>query len=441
MRRRVWAFIRQADILLSFQIGLPSMAEESSFESSLPRNIHDNDDFDEDCTVLPEALPDSESTQISFLIAKTKLAFGFARALKEICGANSIRWERVLEIDRELRCIYEKIPDNYRLNQLSIGDSLILTSSRFVLASIHHKSLCVIHSRFLEAAKLDSKYAYARRVCLTSAMAILRFQAIQNQKIPVDGNMRSLTNYQTSLAIHDYLLAATIISSDLSSNTPADNAINGPSLQGVPTRVEMIQALEISARIFNQMGDHSMEAYRAADVLEMLVAQFKAGDPRALQSLKDLHIFQAEQSSWLFGNSLVPNSAVENLQSMPQARCTTSEEAPSTALYAESSLESATLSGRTHQISQEAPHSSDDNVNIDGLMLERLESLETAALDCPSTWATTAETSFYLHPSPSSPMLPPSELSGCWYIPEDENSNVSYRSSLEFSEILSSLYR
>lgn len=291
MRRRTWTFLRQADILISFQVGLPSMLGLNPFQCPTPLNLRD-EDFDERCIALPQALPDSEATQISFLIAKSKLAFGFARAVENINSANSMQCRRVLEIDRELRDIYDSVPDHYKLGRLSSEDSLILTSSRFVLSSIHHKSLCVVHSRFLEKGKTDPRYLYSRKVCLTSAMSLLRFQAIQNQKIPVDGHMRSLTNYQTSLAIHDYLLAATIISAELCSSLRRSNSAHQLS-PGVPSQTEMIKALQLSAQIFSQMGDQSMEAYKAGDVLGMLTRKLRANDDKnSLQSLKKSHPYR-----------------------------------------------------------------------------------------------------------------------------------------------------
>jgi hypothetical protein len=280
MRRRVWAFIRQFDILISFQVGLPSMMPIRSHESALlPRNIYDDDgSFSETSTQLPPRLPDSEPTQISYLISKTRLAFGFARAVDELDRLRTVPFERLLEIDRELRQIYNSIPDYHKVAPLSCDDSLIVTSARFVLASIHHRTLCVVHSRFLDLAQTDQRYQYSRRVCLTSAMTILRFQFIQNQDIPVDGRLRSLTNYQTSFAIHDYLLAATIISTELCSNNGAGRDGSARNqLRGIPSRADMVKALEVSARIFDQMKDQSMEAYKAADVLSMLVKKLKPG--------------------------------------------------------------------------------------------------------------------------------------------------------------------
>ncbi|KAJ9602582.1 hypothetical protein H2200_012775 [Cladophialophora chaetospira] len=281
LRRRTWAHIRSADIMFSFQLGLPSMVRIQSFDDPFPRNIHDDEDFSEDCTAIPPALPDSELTQISYLISKSKLVFAFQRALEEISRPDSMRWERVLEIDRELRHIYENVPDYWKLGQLSTPDSLVVIAARFNLSSIHHKALCVLHSRFLDSKSADDRFAYSRRVCLSSAMSILRFQAIQNQKIPVDDHLRSLTNYQTSLTIHDYLLAATIISADLFSGRSTQH-----SAQGVPPRSEMIKALELSSRIFYQMRDQSMEAFKAADILKMLVRKFQAEDQTSPKEIR-----------------------------------------------------------------------------------------------------------------------------------------------------------
>ncbi len=277
MRRRVWAFIRQGDIMISFQLGLPAMVDLSDADLNLPRNIHDDDNFDEDCAVLPPALPESVATEISFLLAKTRLAFGFARAAAEINRSPSIKWERILEIDRGLRHIYDTIPGAYKLGVLSQQDSLIISSAKFTLANIHHKSLCIIHSRFLELARSDHRYLYSRKVCLSSAMSILRIQAIQDQDIPVDGKIRSLTSYQTSLTIHDFLLAAAIISSDLCScNTPEPSVHGRASASGIPSRADMVRALSVSAQIFGRMQDRSKEACKAADVLSMLVGKLEA---------------------------------------------------------------------------------------------------------------------------------------------------------------------
>lgn len=419
MRRRIWAYLRQADILISFQLGLPSMVGRYSLEVPLPRNINDDEKFDEDCTVLPPALPDSEPTQVSYLLMKTKLAFAFARALKEISCADTIRWERILEIDRELRRLYDNIPDHYKLGQLSSRDSLVLTSARFVLASIHHKSLCVVHSRFLEIAKTDYRYIYSRRVCLSSAMAILRFQAIQNQEIPIDGRLRSLTNYQNSLAIHDYLLAATVISADLSANASTSSPTNQPSLQGMPTRAEMIKALGLSARIFRQSQDRSMEAFKAADVLEMLVGKFEARGYNPARSPTDGQGSQSSRSSWSKSTSLMapPISTARQTSPRPPSEdviCNPASTNPTAVIDSEAYSSNARPSRLlSHHLSR-MPRSTDTQT----ISQERPGFSEQLDLDAFTSWPELGNNSI-IQSLPFHKAFPELDASIDWAIPQD----------------------
>lgn len=416
MRRRAWGFIRQCDILVSFQMGLPSMITPRLLEAPLPRNIHDDDSFSEDCSMLPPALPDSEPTQISYLIAKAKLAFGLARALEEITGSEPIRWERMLEIDRELRHIYDNVPNYYKIGQLSTEDSLVLVSCRFVLSSIHHKSLCTVHSRFLEIAKFDHKFIYSRRVCLSSAMSILRFQAIQNQDIPVDGGLRSLTNYQTSLAIHDYLLAATILAADLSSSTP-ENTTNQQPLPGVPTRSEMIKALRLSAQIFGQMQDQSMEAYKAADVLDMLVRKFEGEDQRGMKGSKGPLNLVSEQLPASMSNAMRPPYVPSKRQtSFCSSSDVTNKISPIVNLKSGTSLDFA-----NHKNIQQPSRMSSQptqNAALDSVAPKRPASMEMSNLDLLSSWPQLQDGGYGPPASLIPQMFPELESSADWITPD-----------------------
>lgn len=414
MRRRVWTFLCQADILISFQAGQPSMIDLDSCEERMPRNIYDNAVFDESCKELPLGLPDSEPTEVSFLIAKAKLAFGFARALKSISHSiDLIRWESILEIDRELRRIYDGIPEHYKLGQLSIRDSLVLTSARFVLSSIHHKSLCVVHGRFLGISKKDHRYLYSRRVCLSSAMSLLRYQAIQNQEIPVDGGLRSLTSYQTSLAIHDYLLAATIICTELCSNTPCGNSTHQSSTQGIPSRGEMIKALSVSARIFKQMKDRSMEAYKAADVLEMLVGKFEAVGRNGVRNVKGpLGLSQANHPSLPTTHGLLSPSASIDRQKSPRPLSRTAGSVSA------GSNPGNTNSSKSSQPLLRIPGHGRQSACADTPLIERPGLFEQSDSGVFQAWSD-AQDNHFGSQSPLFPqMLPEFEPSATWMVPE-----------------------
>lgn len=274
MRRRVWTFIWQADIFFSFQHGFPAMVKIEFPEKILPRNIYD-ESFGPHCVELPASFPDSEPTQISYLICKARIALGLARALKELNQEDiPPPYEKVLEIDRNIRETYAKAPDHFRLRSMAEQqlDQVSLIYARFALASVHHRALCVVHSRFLEAARMDARFVNSRRTCLESAMALLSLQAIQHQEVRAEGQTKRLTNYINSLITHDFLLAATILCTELSIDRGRDSF---PFPVTGPTRAEMIESLDRSAEIWSQMRDESIEAYKASDVLGMLLKKLR----------------------------------------------------------------------------------------------------------------------------------------------------------------------
>jgi hypothetical protein len=111
MRRRVWTFVRQSDLLFSFQVGLPSMIRTVDSDTELPRNLYD-DDFDENCKELPPSRPANEPTPISYLIAKARLAYVFGRVTELTSSVQSESYDKVMELDAELRRARDLIPEH-----------------------------------------------------------------------------------------------------------------------------------------------------------------------------------------------------------------------------------------------------------------------------------------------------------------------------------------
>lgn len=132
MRRRIWTFVRQADLLFSFQISLPSMIRLGDCDTDLPRNIYD-DEFDEDSKELPPARPTSEATPVSYMIVKARLAFGFGRVLEHTQSVAASSYEEVMKIDNSLREVRDTLPDHLRVRSMqeSALDPAALIMSRF----------------------------------------------------------------------------------------------------------------------------------------------------------------------------------------------------------------------------------------------------------------------------------------------------------------------
>jgi hypothetical protein len=145
MRRRVWTFVRKADLLFSFQVALPSMIRSSDSDTELPRNLYD-DDFDEDCKELPPPRQLSEPTPISYLIAKSRLTYAFGRVVEQSSAISTASYEKVMEIDADLRQAKDLIPDHLQIRPMEECElepvNLIL--SRFAVSILEFASLILV---------------------------------------------------------------------------------------------------------------------------------------------------------------------------------------------------------------------------------------------------------------------------------------------------------
>ncbi|EAS33271.3 C6 transcription factor [Coccidioides immitis RS] len=277
MRRRLWSFIRCADLLFSFQVGLPSMVRSGDSDTDIPRSLHD-DDFDENSTALPPGRPFNEPTPVSYLVAKTRLAFVFGRVLEHSQKVKGSTYEEVMEIDKALRQARELVPEHLHVQPISECDKdpAYLIMSRFGIMSIYHKAQCVLHRPFLNHARENPRYIYSRRTCIDSSMELLRFQLMLHGASRPNGKLRHRTWYSSSFSSHDFLMASTIIALDLyhdyrsHSSEPLYNTAYSKDVQ---RQQEMLAALRRSRDIWDELKDKSIDAWKAAVVLGMLLEQ------------------------------------------------------------------------------------------------------------------------------------------------------------------------
>jgi Fungal specific transcription factor domain len=114
MRRRVWLYLRQADLLFSFQVGMPSMLRPDDTDTELPRNLCD-EDFSPDSPEIPPSRPNDQPTPISYLIAKGRLSLVFGRVMDHTSLVKNAPYETVLDIDSELRQARDLIPEHLKV--------------------------------------------------------------------------------------------------------------------------------------------------------------------------------------------------------------------------------------------------------------------------------------------------------------------------------------
>ncbi|KAJ5520856.1 hypothetical protein N7463_001309 [Penicillium fimorum] len=296
MRRRVWTFVRQADILFSHQVGLPGMIRGTDTDTELPRSLYD-DDFDEDCKELPPARQLNEPTPISYLIAKARLSNSFSRVIEKNSAVSSAPYEKVMEIDAELRQARDLIPDHLHIRPMEECqlDPVNLIMSRFAVMAVYNKAQIVLHRPYLVRARENPRFTYSRKTCIDSAMELLHVQAVLNAETR-NGRLRSRQTRVTSLSSADFLLAGTIVTLDL---------YQGISLQGsgLPSgdtytwgrerRDEMTAAIQHSIEIWDESRDQSMEAWKASTVLGVMLSKVKMSTP-GLESVTGAASFEPQ---------------------------------------------------------------------------------------------------------------------------------------------------
>ena len=280
MRRRVWTYVRQADLLFSFQIGLPSMIRLGDCDTELPSNLFD-DDFDEDMKVLPPSRPPTVATEVSYIIGKSDLAFTFGKIVEYLHCIHQAPYEEVMKLDQELREARANVPPHLRLH--SLEEALLepgnILMMRFSIAMLYNKSQCVLHRRFLSKARENTRYAHSRRTCMDASMELLHHQATLHFESQPGRRLHQLKWYFNSLTSHDFLLAATLVCLDLwyTEEVEASGRSSGDyQMWGTERRAEMVQMIETSRNIWMEYKDQSIAAFKASEILGVMLKKLQA---------------------------------------------------------------------------------------------------------------------------------------------------------------------
>ena len=284
MRRRLWSYIRQLDVLFSFQLALPGMIRNSDCDAALPRNLFE-DEFGPDTKVLPPSRPLTDPTPIAYMITKSQIVFEFGLILEEInaVGGNKVSYDEVLKRDSRLRDIRVNMPPHLKLRPMEecTHEPVNLLMQRFGLDIVWQKSICVLHRKYIARARLNQRYAHSRRACVDASMEILRHQAKLHRESQPGGRMRTMKWFISSLTKHDYLLAAMIVCLDLHYDSLSEAAPTCPAnydkyFWTPAQRQDMLQVLETSQQIWNESAEASMEAYKASNIIKVMLETIKA---------------------------------------------------------------------------------------------------------------------------------------------------------------------
>ncbi|KAK3334773.1 fungal-specific transcription factor domain-containing protein [Neurospora tetraspora] len=274
MRRRTWALIRMCDIFFSHQLSLPAMIYEHDCDTDLPHNLAD-EDFDPDTKVLPPPKPDTEPTNISYMIAKVKLALELGNILQATGRVrNPVHYDEVLRFDAKLREIKANLPPHLRFQPLSGShDPLTLIIARFNIDILFQKIICLLHRRYMSKATQNIRYNSSRLRAISASLESLGHLATLHRESQPGGRFRSIKWFVTSIATKDFLLPAMLIVLDLHYDNTLRRTKTAPASPPWTSeqRAEMIKSLEVTRDIWKGLADESMDALKAFKVLDIML--------------------------------------------------------------------------------------------------------------------------------------------------------------------------
>ncbi|KAK2813964.1 hypothetical protein FQN50_000365 [Emmonsiellopsis sp. PD_5] len=276
MRRRLWAFISQIDLLFSFHIGLPSMTSSTNSDTELPANLYDWE-LNEDMTETPPSRPLTEITEITYMVQKTKILRAIGKVSEYLYDIRQAPYERVLELDNELYLLRKEIPDSHRITDWeSINWKYVLSIiERMHLDLVLNEGLCTLHRKYLVPARTNPKYALSRQRCLQAAMSILDQQAGLSRPSMPGKPMPRDRWYLKPVANAAFRLAAMILCLDLQQDKGAQSMTElDEVLQS--SREDRMKKLEVACQIWGEHQDSDEEAGKFHRVLSAVLRQLRS---------------------------------------------------------------------------------------------------------------------------------------------------------------------
>lgn len=276
MRRRVWAMLRQFDMLTAFQLGIPNNVPPGSWDTANPSNLLDAD-FDEDTEVVPPPRPETEVTPVLYFVVKARIVDVCSRICHHAASfpSSSVPGPEVMALDALLRERADGIPESLRARpmSLSITDPAHEIMIRINISFLWRKALCVLHRKYMIA--VENEYSY--RTCVEAASAMCESFIDVYPEFQPGGTFGNDGWMLSSFTIIDFLLVTMVLCLATSVSRMKFYRAGGDCeswLKSDETK-NMLAILEKSRSICIELGERSREAKRVSGVLDAVVSKLK----------------------------------------------------------------------------------------------------------------------------------------------------------------------
>ncbi|KAK5949927.1 hypothetical protein OHC33_009112 [Knufia fluminis] len=276
MRRRTWAMVKQFDLLVAFQLGIPNNIPPESWDTRFPTNLLDSD-FDEDAKALPPSRPEADVTQILYFVVKARIVDTYSKICHHSVSFPSVppTTAVIMSLDAQIRAQAETIPESLRIRPVSqsITDPFYEVMVRLNLSFLWQKSLCILHRKYMAAP--GNEYSY--KTCVDAASSICTSLIDIHPELQEGGAFSSDNWMCSSFTVIDFLLATIILCLAMSvSRRKCTNAGTSPQqwLDLEETK-SVLQILEKCQAICVDLQARSREARRVSSVISAVLGKLR----------------------------------------------------------------------------------------------------------------------------------------------------------------------
>ncbi|KAF1815012.1 hypothetical protein P152DRAFT_456046 [Eremomyces bilateralis CBS 781.70] len=274
IRRRVWAFVCEGDLLVSFAVGLPRSIKESISDTGRPSNFLDGD-IDESMHQLPAPRPLTEYTPVLFNIHRRQIGHLMGEILDLMNSPTPKPYSEIMRLDSLLCETVSDFPECLRFKPGDEGkDCGYVHLCRMYLDEAFNKARCILHRKHLVAGRTLPQYAFSRSMCLEAALNILKLQISSADMtvsgVAVLGIALELKRWKLYTIVNqNHLLATTILCVDLYRELLQDPDVRQqpPSLNN-PT---VIGVLKHTYGLLEEYGRMYQEPQRVMQALGMVL--------------------------------------------------------------------------------------------------------------------------------------------------------------------------
>jgi hypothetical protein len=268
------------DLMISFQLGLPSNICLENSDTKAPNHLTDAD-FDEDTAVLPPSRPETEHTRLLWFIVKDRMMPGFNKVCRDALSFREKTQEEILQLDHEIQRMHETIPEVLRTRPMSESwaDPPFAVLTRLYVEFIYLKSLLVLHRRYIARG-----HVHSIQTCVQAGKQLVsQIIGMLNEFAP-GGQLHSQRSMLTNFTVNDFCMG--IMTLLLVVHLRRKTLLRGHHFPvDAATETELLGLLEQAYRICREKSNQSRDAARVARAIRVVVDRYATSNLTAIDTV------------------------------------------------------------------------------------------------------------------------------------------------------------